>query len=260
MFNVDRYKGALHTQWLGYEVLYFEELESTNSYLKQADADQIYHGTVCLTDHQTKGRGQYERNWVSSPGKNLTFTIAFMPSRAERLHVLTLACARAAVELIENRSDDQAFIKWPNDIVMNGKKVAGILTETVFSGNNLDRVLVGIGFNVNQKKFGKSLKESATSLRLETGSDFDREQLLADYMGLIEYYYRQWHRNETELLKSINQKIIGYGEWIALSVNGDDYSDKYKLLGVNERGELAVINKESEVETFSYEQIRLITD
>ena len=245
---------------MGYDLHYFEELESTNSYMKQVGGDKIAHGSICLADHQTKGRGQYERNWVSAPGQNLTFTMAFRPSAAERLHVLTLTCARVAVQIIENSTGIEAFIKWPNDIVLNGKKTGGLLTETVFSGNSLDRVLVGAGLNINQESFGPSLKESATSLSLETGSTFDREQLLADFMGLCEYYYGLWSRNDTALLKSINQKIIGYGEWIGLSVNGHDYSGRYKLIGINERGELAVINEDAEVETFSYEQIRLITD
>lgn len=260
MFDIGAYRKALKTHWMGQEILYFEELESTNSRLKQMTGDEISHGMVCLADHQTKGRGQYERNWESSPAQNLTFTLAFKPAQPERLHVLTLTCARAAVELMEKETAKTAQIKWPNDLILGNKKVAGLLTETIFSGNSLDRVLIGVGFNVNQEKFNESLESKATSLRIENGRSFGREQLLADYLGLIEFYYGRWHKNETELLKSINQKIIGYGQWIKLSINGQNRPEKYKLIGVNERGQLALINKESEVETFSYEQIRLITD
>jgi len=260
LFDEDRYRKALKTQWLGYDFKYFEELESTSSYLKKLESDRISHGSVCLADHQTKGRGQYERNWESAPGMNLTFTMAFKPGRAERLHVLTLACARAMVELVETKAGKCASIKWPNDIYLDGGKVSGLLTETVFSGNSLDRVLLGIGLNVNQEQFGEPLAGTATSLSIETGRTFGRERLLADCLGLCEFYYGLWSRNETGLLKSINQKIIGYGQWIRLSVNGHDYDGKYKLIGINEKGELAVINKEAGVETFSYEQIRLITD
>lgn len=259
MFDVDHFKNVLKTQWLGHDFQYIEELESTNSYLKKVPESEMSHGKVCLADHQTKGRGQYERGWESMPGKNLTFTIGFLPSVAERLHVLTLACAFSVVELIESETRLKAFIKWPNDIIVNERKLAGLLTETVFSGNRLDRVVVGIGFNINQEKFGPEINQTATSLLLEGGRSFEREQLLADYLGLVEYSYHLWNRNEKNLLKSINQKIIGYGDWISLSVNGHQRAEKYKLIGINERGELTVINEESELETFSYEQIRLIT-
>lgn len=260
MFDVDHFKNVLHTQWLGHDFQYIEELESTNSYVKKIPDEEISHGKVCLADHQTKGRGQYERNWESTPEQNLTFTIALKPQRTERLHILTLACAGAIVELIEKETALKASIKWPNDVMVNDGKVGGLLTETVFSGNSLDRVVVGVGFNVNQEKFGKEIQKKATSLKMEDGHSFSREKLLAEYLGITEYCYGLWHKNDPQLLKSINQKIIGYGNWIHLSVNGDSRPDKYKLVGVNEKGHLTVINKESEVETFSHEQIRLITD
>lgn len=260
MFDVEQFKKVLQTRWLGHDFLYAEELESTNSYAKKAPEEEISHGTVCLADHQTRGRGQYERNWQSLPEQNLTFTIVLMPRRSERLHILTLACARAAVELIEKQTALRAHIKWPNDIMINGGKVAGLLTETVFCGNTLDRVVVGIGLNVNQEMFDDHIRRTATSLKIEEGHSFCREKLLAGYLGIAEHCYTRWHKNDPALLKSINQKIIGYGNWITLSVNGDSRPDKYKLVGVNEKGHLTVINKESEVETFSHEQIRLITD
>ncbi|MDR8394058.1 biotin--[acetyl-CoA-carboxylase] ligase [Aliifodinibius sp. S!AR15-10] len=260
MFDVDQFKKALQTQWVGHEIRYFEKLESTNSHLKTISSDEISHGMICLADDQTKGRGQYERNWESMPGQNLTFTMVFKPGRAERLHVLTLACAYATAILIEKKTSLKAQIKWPNDLIVNRRKIAGLLTETVFSGNRLDRVLVGIGFNINQESFGKALDHKATSLKIEDGSTFEREKLLAEYLNFIEYCYTRWHQNDTELLRSINQKLIGYGEWITLSVNGQSSTDRYKLLGINEKGQLTVINQEAGVETFSYEQIRLIID
>lgn len=239
---------------------YFDEIESTNSYLKTISAEEVTHGMVCLTDYQTQGRGQYERNWESSPALNLTFTLAFHPPSSERLHVLTLACARATVDLIEEHTDYQAFIKWPNDVLVNNRKIAGLLTETVFTGNSLDRVLVGIGLNVNQDSFSESLHSKATSFNMEQGVKFQREDLLADLLQLIEYSYTRWHKNENELLRSINKKLVGYGRWIQLQVNGHAREGRYKLLGVDEKGLLTVINEESGVETFSYEQIQLITD
>ncbi|MDX1639514.1 MAG: biotin--[acetyl-CoA-carboxylase] ligase [Balneolaceae bacterium] len=260
MFDVDKFHTELDTSWIGHEVTYFEQLDSTNSYLKNISEDQITHGMICLADNQTRGRGQYERNWESSPGQNLTFTVAFMPGTPERLHVLTLACAYALTELIREELSLRSFINWPNDVVVNDRKIAGLLTETVFAGNKLDRVLVGIGFNVNQERFSDSLERKATSMKLLGGQNVCRESLLAKYLGLMEYAYTRWHRNDTKLLLSINQKLTGYGDWVGISVNGRDHEQKYKLVGVNEKGQLTLVNQNADVETFSYEQVRLITD
>ena len=259
MFDLDKYNRAISTQWLGRSVSYFEELDSTNTYLKKLPAERIAHGHICIADNQTKGRGQYERSWETNAGKNLTFTLAFRPPNADRLQILTLACARAAVAQIEECTDCEAYIKWPNDVLINDRKVAGLLTETVFNGNSVDRLLIGIGLNVNQDQFSSTLKDRAISLKQLKQKPVDREQFLCEFLSRVEYEYTRWHKQNDELLKNINQKIIGYGKWIGLQVNGHEQKKKFKLLGVNEKGGLTAIDEEGGVNTFAYEQIRLIT-
>lgn len=260
MFDLKKYHQKLSTRWLGHSISYFEELDSTNTYLKKLPAAQIAHGQLCITDNQTKGRGQHERNWETDAGKNLTFTLAFKPPRADRMHILTLACARAAVTQIEARIECKAFIKWPNDVLINDKKVAGLLTETVFNGNSLDRLLIGIGLNVNQDQFSGAIDETAVSLKQITQKQVDRESFLCEYLSQVEYEYGRWHKQDDDLLRSINQKIIGYGNWIRLTVNGDEQEKKFKLLGINEKGGLTAIDEEGGLKTFEYEQVRLVTD
>jgi len=260
LFDPKKYNAKLSTQWLGQSLIYFEELDSTNTYMKSMPAEEVAHGQICLADHQLRGRGQYERNWETEDGKNLTFTLAFKPSRPERFHVLTLACARAAIAEIEDTVGQEAVIKWPNDVIVNQKKVGGLLTETVFNGNALDRLLIGIGLNVNQQQFSDELQTVAGSLRQVAGRDIDRETFLSQFLGRLEYAYTRWLKRDTELVKSINQKMIGYGQWVQLHVNGQPHGDKCKLLGINQKGALTGISKEGDLETFSYEQIRVITD
>ncbi len=260
MFDVDKYRNLLATQWLGQSVNFFDELDSTNCYLKNLPPNEITHGQLCLTDHQTRGRGQYERNWESEAGKNLTFTLSFCPAKANRFHILTLACALAAVQQIEASASCRAFIKWPNDIIVGDKKIGGILTETVFNGNVLDRLLVGIGLNINTDHFSEELDEKAGSLKQFLEENADRELFLSQLLSRIEFEYLRWHKQNDALLKCINQKIIGYGKWLRLNVNGRQLADRYKLIGINQKGELAVIDKNGGLKTFSYEQIRLITD
>jgi len=239
---------------------FYPHLNSTSTYLKELPSDEIDHGMVCLTDNQTEGRGQYERNWESEPEKNLTFSLAFKPTFADRFHVLTLTCAKVMVDQIEDNLGLNGAVKWPNDIMINEKKAGGLLTETIFNGNMLDRLLVGIGLNVNQDTFSDKIASKSTSLKKEFGHTIDREKFLAEYISRMEHAYNRWHRNDKELLKEINRNIIGYGRWVRLSINGNERPEKSKFIGVNEHGQLTVINEEGGIETFSHEQIRLITD
>lgn len=261
MFDEEAFYNELTTTWLGHDFIYVEQLDSTNSFLRKAESNDVGHGTICLTDHQTTGRGRYDRKWVGDPSANLTFTLAFKPLRAEGLHVLTLACALAITEIVDQWLEVETDIKWPNDVFCDGQKLGGILTESVFAGNEIDRVLVGIGLNVNQERFPSSLDDKATSMcRIGDGKSFDREPLLAGLLQRIEYYYGQWKRFDVSLLKTINKRIIGYGRWVSLYVGDQLFDGECKFLGINEDGALVVLTSNDEIKTFSYEQVHIATD
>lgn len=217
-------------------------------------------GSLILADKQLRGRGQYERNWEATPGKNLTFSLVFEPNDANRLTILTLACSLAIAEVCTNQLSSLVELKWPNDILVSGKKIGGLLTEAIFNGSVLERVIIGVGLNVNQLLFSNELKDSASSLSIISGEKYSREKLLASILTKIEYYYRLWSKREVELVKSINRALIGYGSWAKLNVNGCDKEGEFKFLGINENGAFVVLNKELEVDTFSYEQIRINLD
>lgn len=260
-FDLSAFNQKLSTQWLGQDFHYYASMPSTNTYLKKLDAEEVEQGTVVLTDNQLKGRGQYERTWESHAEKNLTFSMVFKPQDTEGYHVLTMACALAVVEqLKEVGSEICTYIKWPNDVLLNDKKVAGLLTEAVFLGNKPDRLIIGIGLNVNQRTYPGELAGKATSIRLETGQKISREDFLAHLLQRIEYRFNLWHRKESDLLKQVNREINGYGQWVDLRVNGQIKDKSYKLLGVNECGRLVVLNRDGGLESFSYEQIRIVTD
>ncbi len=260
MFDITSFKKELSTSWLGRELLFFESLGSTNNYAKDLDRKSSRHGTLVITDEQFEGRGQYERKWISENGLNLTFSLIFEPQKSDRLILLTLAAALAISEIVEEISKQKVCIKWPNDVLVNNKKIAGLLAETLFVGSTLERVVLGIGWNINQMNFPSSIHGNATSLKKIITKDFSREQMLARLLSRIEYYYRLWDTKDTDLVKHINKKFIGYGEWVNLSVNNDLRQSEYKFMGINAAGDMIVLNKELEVNTFSYEQVRVHID
>ena len=261
MFDEDLFKSKLNTRWLGHSLVYFEQVDSTNSYIRSLSSDNAGHGLVCLTDYQTQGRGQYKRRWMTEPGANLTFTLNFKPNKADRLHVLTLACALAASELAEEVTGQPSRLKWPNDIFAAGKKLGGLLTETIFTGSVLNRVMVGIGLNVNQRRFTPPLDATATSLSVLDGQlTFQREIVLAHLLERIEVLYQNWQRVSVDLVKNINRRLLGYGEWVQLQVDGRLKPGRSKFLGINEKGQMVVLTQDDEVETYSYEQIRILID
>lgn len=257
MFDSELFEKELATSWLGRNYYFFEEIPSTNSFAKKLQEDSPLHGSLILTDHQTGGRGQYERKWTVEKGKNLTFSLIFEPKKAERFTLLTLTCALAVRDAVNKLAGLEAMIKWPNDILNEGKKLCGILTETQFLGNHLERVVVGIGLNVNQQKFSGELENSATSLSIESSGEISREKVLAEILQNIEYRYRLWNQFNMDLVKDINRAMIGFGEWTSLLLNGEKLDGEYKFMGVNEAGELVALNKDLDVKRFAYEQIRV---
>ncbi|MEQ8579721.1 MAG: biotin--[acetyl-CoA-carboxylase] ligase [Balneola sp.] len=259
MFDNKLFQQDLTTTWLGQELILLEEIDSTNNYAKKIE--KAVPGTVILAEDQITGKGQHKKIWTSEPGKNLTFSIVFTPTKADRISLLTLACASAIEDVVCKYFDDCSIdLKWPNDVICDGKKISGLLTEVIHNGNKIDRVIVGIGLNVNQEKFEGELSDTATAMKAISGKEESREKLLCDLLVRIEYNYQRWVNSSIDLIKEINPKLQGYGDWITLEVNGKPLSDKNKFLGMNELGSLQVLNKELGVDTFSYEQIRVLVD
>jgi len=258
-FDPEAFKNALRTSWIGSECIYLESLASTNSFAKSINTEELVHGSVIITDVQQQGRGQYEKQWESEPFKNLTFTLCLKPPSGDRLSLLTLACALSVCDVVESFTGHLPLIKWPNDIYYENNKLGGILTECVFSGERPDRVLIGIGLNINQKVFDKKLENSVVSVSQLNGRAISRELMLSKILLCIEQFYIKWHKRDIDLQRAINSRLIGYGEWVRLRVNGEKKNETYKCLGVGESGELLMLNQQLDVNTFRHEQVRIIT-
>lgn len=258
-FDVNRFRHLLQTSWLGSEFVYIEKTDSTNSYLKQIPSAELAHGAVALADYQSKGRGQYDRKWESEPYKNLTFTVAFRPKSGSRLNLLSLAMAYSAASTLETYIAEPVHLKWPNDIIVRGKKMGGLLTECTFNGSKPDRVLIGLGLNIRNQKFSSEVADLAISFQEVSESDISREELLNEILLGFENIYQKWHKQDEKLRQMISKKLLGYGEWVRISINDIIPNQKFKLVGVNQKGELMMLNEQLDVNTFTYEQVRIIT-
>ncbi|MCC5940295.1 MAG: biotin--[acetyl-CoA-carboxylase] ligase [Balneolaceae bacterium] len=257
-FNVERYHDRLSTSWIGTDFNYIEQTASTNSLVKTIPSDKLVHGAVFLADVQKNGRGQYERIWEAAPFSNLTFTLLFKPPGSNRLPLLSLSIAVAISKTLEKFLDEPVQVKWPNDIICKGKKLGGILTETSFCGSVLERLLVGVGLNVNQTVFSRTIDKKTTSMKSIANKTFSREELLAAILNETEQSYYRWHKFDQHHLREINNRLIGYGEWVNITIYNEIQPGLFKFIGLNDKGELLMLNEQMDVNKFSYEQIRII--
>ncbi len=185
MFNLNLYKKKLSTDFIGQVIQYYLKLDSTNTKAWKLIFKNTPTGTVVITDDQLKGRGRQSNKWISIPGKSLTFSIIMYPnSIPSQINLYSLITGLAITDcLIENNI--QAQLKWPNDILINGKKVGGILCESKISGGLIKSLVIGIGLNVNETidDFPKDLRLNATSLIIKSGIQYQLELLLANILN-----------------------------------------------------------------------------
>jgi BirA family biotin operon repressor/biotin-[acetyl-CoA-carboxylase] ligase len=203
----DRLPDSLFTR----HVYYFSRIGSTNAYARELAKKGGAEGTMVIAEEQTKGQGRMGRQWYSPAYNNLLFSIIFRPAFSiDRVFSLTMLTALALVDAINNMTDVKALIKWPNDVYLENKKMAGILTEFSANKKGVEYVVVGIGLNVNWDVRDKSgLNHLATSLVKEIGHPISRIDLLVKILELLERYY--WL-----LLKGQDRFI--YKRWNELSM------------------------------------------
>lgn len=231
-FGPETIKQALTTSIIGQEVHFWPTIGSTMDVARQLAEDGAPEGTLCLTDEQTAGRGRLQRSWWAPPGTNLLMTCilrpALAPAQAQRL---VMVCSLAVCEAIRQVTGLVAHVKWPNDVLIDGRKVCGILTELGITGDKLDYVLVGMGINVNcDFAQAPEMMSSPTSLRMETGYDVSRLDLLVVLLAGIERRYedlRQGRFSQDEWaahVQTIGREVtVSFGEelWHGLAMGVD---------------------------------------
>ncbi len=186
----------LKSKFIGKSYFYLESVDSTSSYLAAMDPHEAVHGAVVAADRQTAGRGRMENTWCSPPGTNLYFSILLRPEivplKAPQLALVTSA---ALIRVFKQKYPGlHPAVKWPNDILVQGRKLAGILCEMQTEEDRVSRVIIGIGINVNSKSesYPLELRECAISIRDATGATSSRQVLIAYVLTELEKCYELW--------------------------------------------------------------------
>jgi BirA family transcriptional regulator, biotin operon repressor / biotin---[acetyl-CoA-carboxylase] ligase len=237
------YKIPANTLFVGKNLVFVPECHSTNTLaMELSQRGSIADGTVIITDNQQAGRGQRGNQWISEPGKNLTFSVVLKPGfiKADQQFRLTQVISLAVTDYLKNRLDATIKIKWPNDILVNQLKTCGILIENSLSGDTIQFVVVGIGLNVNQISMPNN---KATSLKQETGKDYILENELQLLLQAIEVRYVQLREGKINLLE--NDYLINlYRKGELHGFNTMDGVLKGMIEGVDQRGRLVLQTSE----------------
>ena len=164
----------------------FKQITSTHTYLKENNS-QYTENTVILAEEQTGGIGTKGRSWHTGSNKNIAMSILYRPQKdAKNLDGLTIKIAEILKQAMQENYNIKLTIKEPNDLMLNKKKICGILTESNTIGNKINYVIISIGFNVNEKEFPKELENIATSLYKETGKEFNKQKIIEDFIKTLE--------------------------------------------------------------------------
>lgn len=243
----------LHTKWAGKKLYYVDSTGSTNTDAKRYAEEGDPHGTTVVADMQTAGKGRRGRKWQSPSGINTYFTILLKPSFVpDKASMLTLVMALSVAEAIEGITGLQAGIKWPNDIVVNKKKVVGMLTEmsTTPEMDEIQYVVVGVGVNVNigsEEELPEEIRQTATSLKIETGQQINRAVLIEHILTQFEHNYEKFEQtlDLSGLLDSYQRHLVNVDAQVRVLDPAGEYTGISR--GINETGELIVEKEDGSI-------------
>ena len=232
---------SLRTKWAGREVVFFEETGSTNVEAKRLADQGSVHGTLVVADSQSGGKGRRGRSWHSPKGSAIAMSLILKPElESEKASMLTLIQAMAVTKALEDICGISPQIKWPNDILVNEKKVCGILTEMNLDKTKISSIIIGCGINVNQDDFPEEIAEIATSLKIETGQILSRPKLIAHICEVFEEFFEEFviAKDLSGIVDAYNERLISRGRTVKVLDPKEEFTGE--ALGINALGELLV--------------------
>jgi len=223
---------------INFKITHLESVDSTSNYVATAYAQgKLGHGSVILADNQTSGRGQRDSIWHSEGGSNLLFSILLIPDNMSASQSQSVMhCATLALVEVLKSFGVHALIKWPNDVFVGRRKIAGLLIENQLSGSRISRSILGIGLNINQSDFGEL---NATSLYLETGKFEDVKEVLFRFLHQFDLLWTTAICGKFGALKSVySSLLLGINETLLFE---DEFGEFQGVItGVDELGRLKV--------------------
>lgn len=234
---------------MGRKVVYYEETDSTNIAARQLDEHDGLHGTLVVAERQTAGKGRRGHSWESPQGQGIWMSLVLRPDILPvKASMLTLVMALAVAQGIEKVTGIQTQIKWPNDIVAEGKKLCGILTEMSTEMEYIQRVVIGVGINVNIKEFPEEIAATASSLYLLTGKTWGRAVLIQEVMKSFEKWYNVFMESQdlSGLVQEYEERLVNRGNQVKIIREEADYTGVAK--GITPFGELIVERADGSLE------------
>jgi BirA family transcriptional regulator, biotin operon repressor / biotin---[acetyl-CoA-carboxylase] ligase len=231
---------------LGSSHIHFDSIDSTNTYAKQLAREDGRHGTLITADYQTSGRGRLSRTWNAASGSNVLASLILHPSRSlEDWGGLPLLAGCAVVRTLNGIADISAEVKWPNDVMVGGKKICGILVESGSLGNR-SWAVVGIGININQTAFEGEFRLPPTSLARQTGRRFDIADVIARLCAELDVLYTLWEeQGNAPIIAQWMQLTTMIGKQIDIIEH--DRSKRAVAVGLADDGSLLIREQNGEV-------------
>lgn len=231
------------------EIVWLPSIDSTNEEIKRKAAEGAAEGLVIAADMQTAGKGRRGRAWQSPAGKNLYFSILLRPEvKPDKASMVTLLMAVAVQKAAAAVSSTETLIKWPNDVIMHGKKITGILTEMYLKGEEIDFVVIGTGVNVKAQTFPEELV-NASDIETESGREISRKELLEVIVDEFFVLYEEYVKTgNLRFAKETYEKALVNKDREVLIL---DPAGEYRAVaeGIDEKGELLVRMADGTVRT-----------
>lgn len=237
---------GLRSGVMGRRVFAYKSIGSTNDSAKRLAESDSPEGTMVIAEKQTKGRGRLGRSWHSPQNKGLYFSLILRPRLAvEKMSALSLVAALSISRVIENLTELEPRIKWPNDCLVGGKKVAGILIDISAELGRISYAVLGVGLNINMtaRDFSTEIRKKATSLAIETGKKLDRNEFLREFLLEFEKSYRKFCRyGLSSVASELVKRSSVIGREIEFKLDGKKFTGI--ALGYDEVGGLRVKTKD----------------
>lgn len=237
-----------------FHIIEFDTINSSNTYLKE-NYETLDDLTVCVCKHQTHGKGRSGNVWVDDMG-SLLFSVLIKSQDVIskiNINIIPVLASIAVSKAVESISKSKTMIKWPNDIIINDKKITGILLESVVT-DKIEALVIGIGMNINNERINQDLIYKASSLKLLTNNTYDIKKILSDVLSNLSLLINQRTTLTKEELDYYNERNYLYGKEVTFIYNGVNTSGVCGL--INELGELE-IRKDEDVIKLYYGEVSL---